>query len=246
MGSAAAAVVETPVLLSTNHVDLFGMWTAPSNGAGRGSAVLLAPGGWVTGSGRNRIYQRIARELAGRGYATLRFDYHGVGASCGSCQAYRLGDPAFRRDVDAAVAFAGGRSPGPVILVGSCFGAGLATLTAPRVEDLGGVILFSAPVCAAQVEPRAGPSATTTSREGALLESLSWLLEERPTTLAYGTDDGSWLAFLRAQAEGDLRHPGQDGVVTCLDGQLEGFPTLSAQDETVGVVASTLRRWDVG
>lgn len=64
--------------------------------------ITLTGGASITGIDRNRLYVRLARKLAARGFYVLRFDYHGVGESMGKAQ-YDLEEP-FVTDLDGAIA----------------------------------------------------------------------------------------------------------------------------------------------
>lgn len=87
----------------------------------------------------NRVVFRAARALHRLGFATLRFNFRGVGRSAGAFDSGR-GE---REDARAALAALAARLPGlPVTLLGYSFGAWVgfeAAAADPRVADLIGI-----------------------------------------------------------------------------------------------------------
>jgi uncharacterized protein len=111
-------------------------------GPGRG-AVVAAPhpvyGGWLG----HPVVQALADALAAAGFATLAFDWRGVGTSEG----HPTGEPeAAAGDYLAALAALRTRAPGPMVLGGYSFGAAAAAQVAGAVTDAGGLILIAPPV----------------------------------------------------------------------------------------------------
>lgn len=80
-----------------------------------------------------------ARELAGRGYRTLAFDYSGWGASAGARNTLAA-------DVGAAVSYLRGRGVATVVLIGASMGGTAALVAASQVQPpVAGAISVSAP-----------------------------------------------------------------------------------------------------
>lgn len=121
---------ETPgsdrdLLIADDGRHLAATWTEPAPGAARAVAVISSAAGVPRG-----YYRAFATWLAGRGYATLTYDYRGIGGSRrGSARDLRA-DPASMRDwatldMSAALAAAEARRSTqglPLLLVGHSFG----------------------------------------------------------------------------------------------------------------------------
>ena len=108
--------------------------------------ILFLAGRWsVTSIGRSRLFVHLARRLAGRGFASLRLDYLGLGESTGRERRWRLEAP-FREEPDAAVAWLAGRGVERVLVVGTCGGARLALDAAARLPAVVGAVLLAPPV----------------------------------------------------------------------------------------------------
>jgi pimeloyl-ACP methyl ester carboxylesterase len=128
-------------VLSPSTTDPTGRPSANTSGSGS----IIASGGWLgVPSGRNRALVRLAWKLAASGLTVLRFDYRGVGESTGSIDRFDLEQP-FVDDLLAAVHE--GRSLGiqRSYLVGFCFGALTALAAAPKLDEVEGLVLVSAP-----------------------------------------------------------------------------------------------------
>lgn len=120
---------------------------------GRPALVMITPG-FNCRTARYRLYLRLARDLARRGWMTLRFDPHGIGDSDG-----RLDHPTVRElyltienglflpDTAAGIDFlereCGIRS---VILLGLCGGATTLVHAAARDERIAGIIPVELPL----------------------------------------------------------------------------------------------------
>jgi pimeloyl-ACP methyl ester carboxylesterase len=145
MPSPVAQAAEVPVYFSAGTHTLMGILTVPFQGHGH-AAVVLATGGWhSTSADRNRWFVRIARELAGQGVASFRFDYHGVGESSGTIGRFDLDDP-FLDDLSGALSFLRAKGFRKFILAGLCFGGRTALEVAARREDVDGLVLMSVPI----------------------------------------------------------------------------------------------------
>lgn len=108
-----------PTTLHTDDgCDLEAVWTGPS--AASAVVVLTHPHPRYGGDMHNLVPASLARSLPEHGYATLRFNFRGTGASTGS---HGGGGPE-RLDVAAAITAAHAAHPDtPVLAVGYSFGA---------------------------------------------------------------------------------------------------------------------------
>lgn len=118
---------------------LVGILTLPPTPGQRG--VLIVTGGPQYRAGSHRQFVLLARFLAARGMAVLRFDYRGMGDSEGSSRDYRQVDA----DIAAALAqfFAAVPALREVVLWGLCDGATAAACHAPRDPRISGLIMLN-------------------------------------------------------------------------------------------------------
>ncbi|HJV68123.1 alpha/beta hydrolase [Ideonella sp.] len=141
-------VRERPLLFGHDHGDrhsLFGILAEPADLAQAGgrseTAILMLNVGTNHRVGPNRLYVKMARAWAERGYRSLRFDLAGIGDSrtaAGYAQ-NRLYSKGSTVDVGAAIERLSGLGVRRFILVGLCSGAYVAFQTAladPRVTGL--------------------------------------------------------------------------------------------------------------
>ena len=135
---------ETPAFFPAAGETLFGVLTAPTTEPAGVTVVLLPGGGRPLATNRNGFSVRVARQLAGAGFHTFRFDYHGAGESTGKVERFRLDEP-FVEDVRGAAAWLASRGLRTLILVGSCFGARTALSSAGSIGTLAGLVLISPP-----------------------------------------------------------------------------------------------------
>jgi alpha/beta superfamily hydrolase len=100
--------------------------------APRGLAVVCHPHPQHGGTMDNKVVQTLARAFVQLGYAALRFNFRGVGASAGAW-AHGPGE------IDDALAVvASQRAPGqPLVLAGFSFGAYVASNVAARLAEAG-------------------------------------------------------------------------------------------------------------
>jgi alpha-beta hydrolase superfamily lysophospholipase len=142
--SVFAGVREIPLLFGHEH-GLFGILAEPAElnpGDARAeTAILMLNVGTNHRVGPNRLYVKMARAWAARGYRSLRFDLAGIGDSrtaAGYAQS-RLYSKGSTVDVGAAIERLSGLGVRRFILVGLCSGAYVAFQTAladPRVTGL--------------------------------------------------------------------------------------------------------------
>lgn len=137
--------VEEPVFFHSGRDTLFGVVTSPverSNGVG---VVLINGGSWAPSINRNRMWVKVARQLAAQGHSVIRYDYHGCGESTGSLQSFDFGRR-FLSGLEAASSILLDRGAEKVVLIGGCFGGRLALRASSRIQHLSGLVLISPPV----------------------------------------------------------------------------------------------------
>lgn len=138
------ARAEQPVVVSTTGSHLVGIYTPPAPGAQTDLCVI-----WFTipRSHRNRMWVQGARHLAARGFASFRFDYHGVGDSGGESAQVNPNYP-YQQDAVAVIrhlrtTFGHER----FVLFGSCFDARTALSAFPFEADaIHAIVFMAAPV----------------------------------------------------------------------------------------------------
>lgn len=111
-----------------------------------------------------RAAREIARGLRDRGFAVLRFDFTGLGASEGE-----FGDTNFSSNVEDLVAAADYLRrdfKAPAILVGHSLGGAAAIVAAGRIPEIKGVAVIGAPAEAAHVAHQLGGKRDEILREG--------------------------------------------------------------------------------
>jgi uncharacterized protein len=117
----------------------------------RGAVLLLSGSGPIDRDGNHKrlrldIQAQLAQALNNAGYATLRFDRRGVGASEGNFLRTGLRDNVDdARAALAALAAETGLGPRRTFVVGHSEGALLATSLAGAGAELGGLVLLSCP-----------------------------------------------------------------------------------------------------
>jgi pimeloyl-ACP methyl ester carboxylesterase len=144
----AGGVIETSMRFGEKE-DLFGVMTqpaSPSRGPKADTAIVLLNVGGNYRIGPNRVYVKLARELASAGYRVLRLDVSGVGDSRvqeGFTAASMYRDWAVA-DVQAAMDMLGKRGCTRIFLMGICSGAYLAFQTALEDERVAGQVIVNA------------------------------------------------------------------------------------------------------
>jgi pimeloyl-ACP methyl ester carboxylesterase len=129
-----------PVLFPEPEKTNFGLLSEPTGVEQRTTGVVLMSGtfGGTTTLGRNRMWLKMARSLADRGYPVLRFDYTGLGDSIGDQYCYELETPAVP-EAKAAFDLLESRGVTSVLIVATCYGSRGALAGAagdPRVRGL--------------------------------------------------------------------------------------------------------------
>ena len=108
--------------------------------------VLLLTGGSAARSHRYGVWTRVAADLAGRGIASVRFDYLGTGDSTGALRQWQMKEAPV--DQAASVARFGMRVAGVrrVGIVGNCIGARVALGLAAQMPEVEATLCIRAPV----------------------------------------------------------------------------------------------------
>jgi pimeloyl-ACP methyl ester carboxylesterase len=159
---AAGTRDETPVFFDTGGDAIFGIVTRPTTDPLNTVMIVLSGGGTPVSTNRNRLSVRLCRSAADLGFHAVRFDYHGVGESEGSegSTALRIDQP-YTADLMQAVDWARRSGLERVVLIGSCFGARTALASSPRIAELAGIALLSAPVRDLEMGERAASGFAT-------------------------------------------------------------------------------------
>jgi pimeloyl-ACP methyl ester carboxylesterase len=158
---------EVPVVFDAGDEQLFGMFTVPPDHAKRCAVVTLWGAGGFPSFGRNQIRMRFARELAARGFHSLRVDYRGIGESGGQPREPDLHE-LWTDDALGAARWLEERGL-RIVIVGVCFGARTALAAGPDLPGLTGLVLVAPPL------GEAG------HREAILEQPLTWYLRRALT-----------------------------------------------------------------
>jgi exosortase A-associated hydrolase 1 len=118
---------------------LVGVVTVPERPAARG--VLIVVGGPQYRVGSHRQFTLLARDLAEAGFASLRFDYRGMGDSSGEARSFEHIEADIRSAIDQFM----GILPAvhEVVVWGLCGAASAALFYAPRDSRVGGLVLLN-------------------------------------------------------------------------------------------------------
>lgn len=115
--------------------------------------------------------KRIARSLAEKGIATLRFDFTGLGSSDGD-----FSNTSFLTNIDdlvAAAAFMRENYRAPEILIGHSLGGAAVLAAASRIPESKGVVTIGAPADPEHVTELLGGDLETIRQEGQAVVSLA-------------------------------------------------------------------------
>lgn len=137
------AFVETPVRFGV-ETPLYGVLCQPK-GERRVARVAFLSTGYDRHSGWGRATTQMARQLAERGIASLRFDAANIADSPPALTAPEqvLYSPTQELDVAAALDFLAQALPGPVVLAGRCSGAYLAFHAAVADPRVAGAVVVN-------------------------------------------------------------------------------------------------------
>lgn len=154
--SLPAMIAEQPAGLATaDGVSIEARLALP--GAPAGAVVIAHPHPLYGGDMDNPVVVRVAEVCRARGWATLRFNFRGVGRSGGAHDEGR----AERHDVEAALAHLTGEVPAgtPLVLAGYSFGAAIAARVAAERRagpPLAGLLLVAPALAMTGDEPLRG------------------------------------------------------------------------------------------
>jgi pimeloyl-ACP methyl ester carboxylesterase len=145
--SIGAKSADTPVFYPEPDKTYFGILAEPKTQPAKTTGVILLSGtfGGTTTLGRNRLWVKMARTLADRGYLVLRFDYTGLGDSAGTAFCYELESPAVP-ELRAGFDLLAGRGITDFLLVGTCYGSRSALVAAAGEARVRGIHLLVPPV----------------------------------------------------------------------------------------------------
>ncbi len=129
---------EKPVTIPAGDVTLEGRFLPGATGG----AVIAHPHPLFGGSLDNNVVWTAVKAFQVRNWATLRFNFRGVGRSTGS---YAEGQGEVE-DVGAAFRFLQARTPGPCFLVGYSFGAWVAARALLTGLKATGALLIAPPL----------------------------------------------------------------------------------------------------
>jgi uncharacterized protein len=135
---------EESVNIPCGQLTLEGLMAKPASGAARG-AVVCHPHPLYGGSMHNNVVEAILEALWKLGFATLRFNFRGVGASEGE-HSGGLGEA---DDAKAALRFLlsqPGISRDGAIMAGYSFGAAIAMRTGTEITEVGSIAAVALPV----------------------------------------------------------------------------------------------------
>lgn len=145
--SPAAGVVETAFRFDGVAGSLFGMECRSRDRVAEGLWVIFLNAAAVRHIGPNRLWVRLARQLARAGVPSIRVDAGGIGESEGPERAggdiARYYDPACWDDAERAAEEARRRGATHLVLVGLCSGATAGFQVAERRDDVRAVVMVN-------------------------------------------------------------------------------------------------------
>jgi pimeloyl-ACP methyl ester carboxylesterase len=143
--SVATAENEVPVYLPSGAEHIFGVLTTPTGPASGTAVLFLHAGEQNLSCHRNRLWARLARELAGLGHHSLRLDFHGSGDSSGVLADRDVFGQA-QTDVRSAVDWLHENYAQRIVLVATCWGALVGLVTAAGSDKVVRLGLVSPPL----------------------------------------------------------------------------------------------------
>jgi uncharacterized protein len=144
---------EESVNIPSGKLTLEGLIAKPASGAAR-AAVVCHPHPLYGGSMYNNVVEAILEALWKRGFATLRFNFRGVGASEGE----HTGGLGEADDAKAALRFLlsqPGISSDGAIMAGYSFGAAIAMRTGAELNEIATIAAIALPVGMGDFSPLA-------------------------------------------------------------------------------------------
>ena len=130
---------EQAIAFCCNAELLYGIVSVPEQPANRG--VLIVVGGPQYRVGSHRQFALLARSLAGQGIPAMRFDYRGMGDSCGDARDFEDVGPDLRAAIDQFFASVPGMRE--VALWGLCDAASAAMFYGARDPRVCGLALLN-------------------------------------------------------------------------------------------------------
>jgi exosortase A-associated hydrolase 1 len=112
---------------------LLGIVSTPTKEEANGIGVIIVVGGPQYRIGSHRLFVRLARSLADKGFTVLRFDYRGMGDSSGTLRDFQ----AVNLDIKAAIDALLKTKPSllQIVLWGLCDGASASLLYCDNTQD---------------------------------------------------------------------------------------------------------------
>ncbi len=135
------AYCETALLFEASDARLVGIVTTPASHAPSRLGVLIVVGGPQYRVGSHRQFVHLARALAARGYATMRFDCSGMGDSTGAARPFTERDRDIRAAIDAFIETAPGVAE--IAIWGLCDAASAALFYAPQDARVRKLVLLN-------------------------------------------------------------------------------------------------------
>ena len=197
---------------------------ASLDGSGGRTGLLLVTGGSQTRIGSHRMYERLAKALAGLGYPCFRYDRRGVGDSAGNDPGFRGSGP----DLAAAAAAFRRECPGleRIVGFGLCDGASALALFAAEAR-LDGLILVNPWL----VEAEAGEQPPAAIRQHYRQRLLS--VEGWKKILSGSVDYRKLLKGIRKIAVREQVSPlARDAALALSAGRLRAWAILAEGDAT--------------
>ncbi len=132
-----------PLFIPSGSLQLEAILRTPREDTLRGAAVVCHPHPMYGGTLDNRVVYRTAKAAIEAGFAALRFNFRGVGASSGS---FDEGDGE-REDAAAAIDWLAARYPGlPLALAGFSFGSWVGLQAAVQDEKVRALVGLGLPL----------------------------------------------------------------------------------------------------
>ena len=133
------------VFLFGNMKSLVGIITDPTDGAPTDDtpAVILLNAGLIHRVGPNRIYVKMARDLAAAGFVVLRFDLSGIGDSIARSEDLPFEEGGIKDAQEAMNLVASARGINRFVLMGICLGAAVAYFASHADSRVVGAVLIN-------------------------------------------------------------------------------------------------------
>ena len=130
---------EQPVFFQCGDVTIEGLYAL---GEGSRGVVVTHPHSQMGGNMMNNVVDALVRAFSGQGYATLRFNFRGVGGSGGKFD----DGGGEQNDVKGAIEFLKEKGKNEIVLAGYSFGAWVNSRFLAGFDSLFDVIMVSPPI----------------------------------------------------------------------------------------------------